>query len=269
MKSFAFGMMMSMVFAVSACAQESAPPPVPAVAGEELRLINDFASPPFAWMEGTKRMGFEVDLAEALGKEMGRTVRWVPMSFNIVAFASALQAKTADAVMSSMSATPEREKKFIFTRPYFRSSLALATGKDVDFSEADFRGGLEGMKVGVLKRTTGEDWAKANLRATRVTYDSPVRLARALNNKEIGYILLDEDILIGVLARQAYKFKIVKGNLSSEDYAIAVSLGNQVLADGISAALEKLDAAGIYDDIFNAWFGRKTDLPPYKRLFRR
>ena len=265
MKSFAIGMMMSMVLAVSAFAQESAP----AVAGEELRLINDFASPPFASTEGTKRLGFEVDLAAALGKEMGKTIRWVPMSFNIVSFASALQAKTADAVMSSMSATPEREKTFIFTRPYFRSSLALATGKDADFSEADFRGGLEGMKVGVLKRTTGEDWAKANLRATRVTYDSPARLARALNNQDIGYILLDEDILIGVLARQAYKFKIVKRNLSSEDYAIAVRLGNQALADGISAALEKLDAAGSYDDIYNTWFGRKTDLPPYKRLFRR
>ena len=269
MKLCVVGTMLLLASALSAAfAQESAPPPAPAPA-PELRLLNDFAAPPFASLDGIKRVGFEVDLAEALGKELGRPVHWTQMIFNLASFASALRAKTADAAMSSISITPEREKDFLFTRPYFRSSLALATHRDVDYSRTTFKTGLDGYRVGVLRRTTGEEWARKNLKATRVTYDSPERLARALNNKVIGYLLLDQDILAGARARGAYKFKIVETGLSSEDYGIAVSPGNQELADRLDAALEKLDASGVYDEIYNTWFGRRSDLPPYKRLYRR
>jgi ABC-type amino acid transport substrate-binding protein len=267
MKSMVAGFLaLCLLLTVPVRAQESAPPTAPAAA---LRLLNDFGAPPFASLEGIKRVGFEVDLAEALGKEMGLTVRWTQMIFNLASFASALRAKTADAAMASITVTPEREKDFLFTRPYFRSSLALATFRDVDFNRTEFKTGLDGRRVGVLKRTTGEEWARKNLKATRVTFDNPERLARALNNKDVAYILLDQDILAGVLARGAYKFKIVETNLSIEDYAIAVGPGNQGLADRLDAALEKLDASGVYDEIYNTWFGRKADLPPYKKLLRR
>jgi len=269
MKILGFGILaLCLLMAGLVRAQESAPPPAAAPA-PELRLLNDFAAPPFASLEGIKRVGFEVDLAAALGKEMGVTVRWTQMIFNLASFASALRSRSADAAMSAISVTPEREKDFLFTRPYFRSSLALATFRDVDFSRTAFKTGLEGQRVGVLKRTTGEEWAKKNLKATRVTYDNPERLARALNNKDVSCILLDQDILEGSLARGAYKFKIVESNLSTEDYALALSPDNQALADRINAALEKLDASGVYDEIFNTWFGRRADLPPYKRLYRR
>lgn len=231
-----------------------------------LRFISDFATPPFAYVDNFQNIGFEIDLGEALGKEMGRPVEWIKQAFNIPAFASALAAGRADAVLSSMTMTESREQYFIFTIPYFRTSLAVAVFKDVDWNSQAFRNGLTAeVTVGVLRRSTGEEWARKNLSATRKAYDSPDRLARALKNQEVDIILIDEPILRWTVANRGYKFKIVEREIDQQDYAIGVSRSNQKLADELSAALEKIDAAGIYDRIYEKWYSISQDLPKIGR----
>ncbi|MFH1038242.1 MAG: ABC transporter substrate-binding protein [PVC group bacterium] len=227
-----------------------------------LRFISDLDTPPFAFVDNYRNVGFEIDLGEALGKEMGRPVEWIKGTFNIPAFSSTLAAGRADAVLSSMTMTEGREQYFIFTIPYFRTSLAVATFRDVDWNSQAFRNGLTAaVKVGVLRRSTGEEWARKNLKATRKTYTTPDRLARALKNQEVEIILIDEPILRWTLANRGYKFKIVESGLDHQDYAIGVSRSNQALAGGLNAALEKLDASDVYDRIYEKWYSISQDLP--------
>lgn len=231
-----------------------------------LRFISDLDTPPFAFVENFKNVGFEIDLGEALGKEMGRSVKWVKQSFNIPTFASTLESGRADAVLSSLSVTENRKQYFSFTRPYFCTSLAVAAPRDVDWNSQDFRNGLNSkVKVGVLKRSTGEEWARKNLKATRQTYSSPERLARALKNQEVGIILIDKPILSWTMANRHYKFKIVEEGIDHQDYAIATSKTNQKLLNELNAALEKLDADGVYDSIYEKWYAVSQDLPKLGR----
>ena len=227
-----------------------------------LSFISDLDAPPFAFVENFKNVGFEIDLGEAIGKEMGRPVKWVKQSFNIPTFASTLKVGRADAVFCSLTVTEKRKQYFDFTRPYFRTSLAVAAPRDVDWNETAFKNGLSSkIRVGVLRRSTGEEWARKNLKATRKTYTSPGRLARALKNREVGIILIDKPILIWTMANRHYKFKIVEDGLDHQDYAIAVSKNNQTLLDKLNAALEKLDADGVYDSIYEKWYDISQDLP--------
>jgi len=231
-----------------------------------LTFISDLDTPPFAFVENFKNVGFEIELGEALGKEMGRPVKWIKQSFNIPTFASSLRAGRADAVLSSMTVTEDRKQYFDFSRPYFRTSLAVAAPRDVDWNSQNFRNGLSSkVRVGVLRRSTGEVWARKNLKATRKTYSSPQRLARALNNREVGLILIDKPVLTWELAKRHYKFKIVEEGLESQDYAIASSKTNQKLIAELNAALEKLDADGVYDSIYEKWYTIYQDLPPLGR----
>lgn len=231
-----------------------------------LRFINDLAAPPFAFVENLENVGFEIDLGEALGKEMGRRVKWVKQSFNVPTFASTLEAGRADAVLSSLTVTEKRKQYFDFTRPYFRTSLAVASPRDVDWDKQAFKNGLNSkVKVGVLRRSTGEEWARKNLKATRKTYSSPERLARALKNQEVGIILVDKPILMWTMANRHYKFKIVEEGIDSQDYAIATSKTNQKLLDELNAALEKLAADGVYDSIYEKWYAISQDLPKLGR----
>ena len=227
-----------------------------------LRFINDLAAPPFAFVENFKNVGFEIDLGEALGKEMGRPVKWVKQSFNVPTFASTLEVGRADAVFCSLTVTEKRKQYFDFTRPYFRTSLAVAAPRDVDWNSQNFKNGLSSkVRVGVLRRSTGEEWARKNLKATRKTYTSPERLARALKNREVGIILIDKPILIWTMANRHYKFKIVEEGLDHQDYAIGVSKSNQKLLNELNTALEKLDADGVYDSIYEKWYDISQDLP--------
>jgi ABC-type amino acid transport substrate-binding protein len=231
-----------------------------------LRFISDLDAPPFAFVENFKNVGFEIDLGEALGKEMGRQVKWVKQRFNVPTFASTLEVGRADAVLSSLTLTEKRKQYFNFTRPYFRTSLAVAAPRDVDWDKQAFKNGLNSkVKVGVLRRSTGEEWARKNLKATRKTYTSPERLARAMKNREVGIILVDKPILIWTMANRHYKFKIVEEGIDRQDYAIAVSKTNQKLLEELNTALEKLDADGVYDSIYEKWYDISQDLPKLGR----
>lgn len=245
-------------------AQEAPAAPAPSPR-PQLRIISDFQTEPFSFSEGLKHLGFEVELAEALGAELGAEVVWVKQMFNLPTFSSTLETNGADMAMAAITVTPAREEQFLFSRPYFRSALAAATLRDVDWDHLKWKNGLSHLvPLGVQRRTTAEEWAKKNLKATRKTYDNPSRLARALNNNDVAVILMDEEILVAELSRLKYKFKLVEKGFDEQDYAIAFARGNEALRDRVDAALEKLDADGVYDRLYEKWFGRLADLP--KRL---
>ncbi|MDP8213813.1 MAG: ABC transporter substrate-binding protein [Candidatus Euphemobacter frigidus] len=234
-------------------------------ATETVRFIGNFDFPPFAFKEDSDMVGFEIDLGKAIGRVMGAKVDWVPMSFDPKVYAAALEKNIADAVLSSLTITPERRKDFDFTYPYFRTTLAItALNKRKEGATLQFRKRkFEGSRVGVLKRTTGEDWGRKNLKATLVAYSSAVDMARDLWEKNLSAILIDEGVLNFLVSRYPYDFAIISRDLDHEEYGIAVKKGNQKLLQELNAALEKIDAAGVYDEIYNRWFGPRRRLPPH------
>jgi len=286
------GIAVTLIICVAACtalaqtqAVEKAPAQVssPAVnAGDKtnslnpaqktLRIISDFESPPFSYKEGMKRLGFEVDLAETLAKEMGAKVEWVEMNFNINTYASAMDRGTADAAISSISITPERKQRLAFTHPYFRTSLAVAVNKDVDWEHQWFTSGLKGWKVGVMRNTTGEKWARDNLAADIETYSSVDRLVQRLKNSRgalksgrAGFCILhDQAILRWALSDYSYRYQIAEKDIARESYGIAVSKGKPKLLAELNEALKKLNTSGAYRKLYKKWYAQaeEQDLPP-------
>lgn len=250
-----------LVLATHAFAQAPPPKPTAKDAGRTLRFISDFVSPPFSFVDRSKKVGFELDLGQALGKELGARVQWIQKGFNLGAYESLLKSGAADAVISSTSITPERERRFDFTVPYYRSSLAVAAIKDMDWVHSDFVNGLKDRQVGVLRRSTSYDWARRNLAAKRVNFYSPQRMAQALRDEKIFCILIDEDILKWVLHDNAYRFQEVERDLDHEDYGIMVKKGNKALLSELNGALKSLDEKNVYDEIYAKWFTRRMDLP--------
>ena len=251
--------------AEEAVPEEAAPPEEPAEV-RPLRFLSSFDAPPFTYSEAGRKVGFEVDLGEAIGEVLGRPVRWVKRPFNIPALASELKAGRADAVIAALTVTGERERYFRFTIPYFRTSLAVATYRDVDWDSTAFRDGLRPIiRIGVLRRSTAEEWARDNLQATRETFDTPERLARALRDREVAMILIDEPILRWELARRHYRFQVVEEGIDTQDYAIAVSPDNPELVEDLNRALRQLNQDGVYGEIYRKWYDATAELPKIGR----
>jgi ABC-type amino acid transport substrate-binding protein len=237
-----------------------------------LRIISDFNSPPFSFKEGMKKKGFEMDLGEAIGKELGERVIWLEKDFSIPTYRANLDMGNADAAMASITITDKRKEDLAFTRPYFQTGFAVATSKDIDWKHNWFTTGLDKWRVGVVRGTTGEKWARENLGSEIKTYSSAERLMQTLRDFKLGErggpgycILHDQGILIWLLSQSSYRYQIVEKNIAPQYYGIAVSKKNGKLLADLNAALQKLNADGTYREIYQKWYAQAQDLPLFKK----
>ena len=64
---------------------------------------NSGSYPPFEMMEGNKLIGFDVDMAEELGKRMGVSIKWEVIDFKGII--AALTSKRVDVLISAITCT--------------------------------------------------------------------------------------------------------------------------------------------------------------------
>ena len=222
-------------------------------------IFFDSKSPPFAFKEGDELKGFDIELGEAIGKALGKKVRWIDEPFDIRNYANILESDGADAALAAITITKIRKYFVDFTQPYFSTSLAAAARPGINWDQRAFARGLEGKVVGVMKGTTGDEWAQLNLKALIKTYDSPLSLVRALKEGgNLAYAIVIDDAILNYLRSQgATDFEIVEKNLIQEDYGIAVSNSAVELISVLNSALQKIELSGEYDLIYEKWFSKK------------
>ncbi len=121
----------------------------------KIRVGVEGAYPPFSWVEkdGTLK-GFDIDIAMALCEEIGAECVLVPQDWDGII--PALLARKYDAIIASMSITPERKKKVAFSDKYYNSPAKFARkkGSGITISKA----GLKGKTVGVQRATTHDNF---------------------------------------------------------------------------------------------------------------
>lgn len=96
--------------------------------------------------------GFEIDVAQALCARLG--VQYTPVILEFDGLIPALQSRKIDAIMASMSITPERQQVIAFSSPYYFSPARLVMRSDArtDASPA----GMKGKRIGVERGTIHE-----------------------------------------------------------------------------------------------------------------
>ncbi len=122
-----------------------------AQAADKLRIGVEGAYPPFSWKESDGSLkGFDIEIAEALCKEMKRECELVEQDWD--GMIPALLARKFDAIVASMSITPERKKRVDFTSKYYNTPAKFVArkGSDLKISKA----GLKGKRIGLQRGTT-------------------------------------------------------------------------------------------------------------------
>lgn len=246
----------------------AAKPPAAAAPADTLRIISDFKTPPFSYQEVGEKVGVDIDLGEALAKEMGKRVEWVTLGFDIPAYAAALDRGKADAAISAISITEERLKSVSFTKPYARMDLALAVRSDIDWRHHWFTTGMKDWRILVMRGTTAEKWARDNLEG-RIEYHSSLdRMVQVLKGSKMPTesgkggtcILFDEVPLRWALSQYSYRYEIVETGMESQKYGVAVRKGNAALLESLNAALARLKAGGKAAAIREKWRTRAQGL---------
>lgn len=104
--------------------------------------------PPFEFTDNGKYVGFDIDLANAIGEKTGMQVEVKSLGFD--ALIPALRSGQIDMIASGMDATPERQKQVSFTEPYFQDGYSVVVRKDNDTIHGfdDLKGRTVGTQVG-------------------------------------------------------------------------------------------------------------------------
>ena len=83
---------------------------------------------PFEYKDGGQVVGFDVELAQAIAKDMGKELKIEDMSFD--GLLPALESGQIDMAVAGMSVTSEREKNALFSDPYYQASQRIIVPKN-------------------------------------------------------------------------------------------------------------------------------------------
>ena len=76
--------------------------------------------PPFTYIEHEQFIGFDIDLVNELGKRLNKQINWQNMPFGTLL--PNLQLGHIQVIAAGLTATPERAKHVLFTKPYIEGS---------------------------------------------------------------------------------------------------------------------------------------------------
>jgi polar amino acid transport system substrate-binding protein len=226
-----------------------------------LTVGSDTAFPPFESMNGAVAEGFDVDLAGALAKELGYTVNFTSQKFDTL-IPQLKAGGTFDVIMSGMTITPEREKEITFSEPYIDSnqSIAVVKGKFAKLDGNDpaaINTAFTGKIIGVQSGTTGETWAKENLKgaAQIVPFDDTLSAFSALNAGKVDAVVNDLPVSAYLVKSSYTNDELVAEIPTGEQYGIGIASTNPELKTAIDEALQKITDSGEYKTIYMKWFG--------------
>ena len=221
-----------------------------------LQVGSDTAFAPFEFQDETskKYVGFDMDLMDAVGKQMGYQVQIMSMGFD--GLIPALEAGNIDAIISAMTITDERGKKVNFSKPYYQSGLSMVV--KIDNNTLKTFKDLEGKRIAVQIGTTGAEAAKKIKDAKIREFNTAPEAFMELKAGGVDAVVNDLPVNEYYIAKAGSKdAKVVGTPMNSEDYGIATSKKNAELAEKINKALDELKKNGEYEKVYVKWFGKK------------
>ncbi len=225
----------------------------------QLKIGTEGAYPPFNNLTSDGKLeGFDIDIARALCEEMNAECEFVTQDWDGII--PALQAGKFDAIIASMSITPERKEKVDFTNKYYNTPPAIAAPKDTDIKGVS-KEDLAGKTVGVQGSTTHFNYSEQTYTDSEVrAYPTAQEYQLDLANGRLDAVNDDISVLQEWLnSPEGDCCKLVGAITPVEDIhgpgaGIAVRKGEAELVDKFNKAIEAIRANGKYEEINKKYF---------------
>lgn len=196
-----------------------------------------------------------MDLAEAIGAKLGRTVQIENLPF--VGLIPALQSGRIDLVVSSMTDTEERRQSIAFSDPYLTVGLALLVGKDSGVqSLADLD--KPGRTIVVRQGTTGEVWTRATIEKAKIlaVERESSAVMEVVQGKADAFVY-DQMSVWENARRHPDATLALLAPVKTEQWAIGIKTDNQALAEQVNQALAELKTEGFFEQLGNKYLSEQ------------
>ncbi|MFM2276546.1 MAG: hypothetical protein RL211_2418 [Pseudomonadota bacterium] len=227
---------------------------------KELKVAIDPTYEPFTFKTPDgKPTGFDVDIANAVCDQIKRKCVFVEQVWD--SMIPGLQAKKYDVIISSMSITEDRLKVVDFTDKYYNTPSKIVVKNDIKFTDVP---SLKGRKIGVLKGSTQEKYANAELKKAGVVvtpYEAQDQVYLDIKAGRLDGTVADVlEVQGGFLSKPEGKdYGLVGPELYIPKYfgtgaGFAIRKGDAALKGELNAAIKAIRANGTYKKINDKYF---------------
>ena len=231
----------------TAC-KEGAPAPVQDVPGKVLKIGLNANYPPFEWVNDQRRLvGFDVELANAIGEQLGRPVKFVNNPWTRLL--ASLEEGTVDALISGLAITPERLREWVFTRPYHREAQSLLL-------PATARPDLAALKrIGVLADSSAIlHLQQLNTPAEKIIpYDGVPPLFDSLRQRQVDALFGDASVLAFLQKTMPQTRLVHQAGWGTDDQGLMLSPKRPQLLQQMNQALAALESNGRLPALRRRW----------------
>lgn len=228
---------------------------------KQVRFILNAPYVPFEYQDANGNLkGFDVDLGKALCSQAKLSCTWSSQSWD--SLIPSLLSRKADAIMSAMTVTPQRQHQLLFSNPYIVEPSAWFVPSNAqvgDISPQD----IKGKHIGVQRGTLQDDYV-TDLYGNDNTinrYGSVDDMTIDLQAGRIDMAFVDYPIGQQTFINATHgAFKQVGDMISTpkkyfgDGFAIAFRPGDHALADKFNQALSELKQNGKYQQLVNEYF---------------
>ncbi len=226
----------------------------------KVAVDNDYK--PFSYYKNGKLVGFEVELAKALCKELRKKCELIPTKWNDL-FKNIKSGKV-DIFIDSANNTKKRREFLSFSSSYYSTPIRMMKRKDkkVNLSDKEF----SKLMIGVLENSIADEFIKSQFESKNlnvVRYSNESKIYKNILAGKLDVVIADElGLLLGFLntkkgkSYELFGTKYTSFEIIGEGVAVGSkkSKQNQELMNEFSKAISRLRVNGVYKKINDKYF---------------
>ena len=206
----------------------------------KLVMVTEAGFAPYEYRDSSGIVGVDVDIAREIAAAMGKELEIKDVAFD--SLINELNSGKADFAAAGMSITEERKKEVDFSIEYVSSKQVVVVRKD--YNKIKSVNDLNGKTISVQLGSVADTYVTKNFKNSKIVRQKKfLSAAEDVKAKKSECIIMDE-LPAKELVKNNSELTILKIELFTDKYAIAVKKGNTELLNKINEVLEKLIEEG-------------------------
>lgn len=209
----------------------------------ELIMVTEAGFKPYEYYEGGKIVGVDIDIANEIARELGKTLVVKDVAFDSII--NEVKSGKASFGAAGISYNEERAKEVDFSINYSVSRQVVVVRKDSSINDIT---DINNKKIAVQLGSIGDTFITSNYkRVTIVRQKKYLAAVEDLKASKVDAIVMDE-LPAKEIVKTNEELKILEEELTSDSYGMIVKKGNTELLEVINRVLNRLKEEGKIDE---------------------
>lgn len=210
--------------------------------------------------------GFEIDLAKALTKKMlGKDAKAKFVTVTSQSRIPLLKNGNIDAIIATMTITPERKQTIDFADSYFDAGQSILVKKGSSVKKVQDLNGKT--IIGVVGSNSVQNVKKFAPKAQVLQLPDYAQALTALKSGQ-GDALTTDNVILAGMAVNNPGYELTGKAFTTEPYGIGINKGQGDFKKAVNKALKEVQADGTYNKLIIKWFGNVPGFN-YKEVLRK